>query len=227
MLVVGSISDAWGRETPPDLSLSDRLKLLIRGKKANLRGKMLDAMKRLRKGIRILGYHIESLEKNEAERLKDLKRALREGDEDQAKVLAYEVNSMKKFRRVLNILRSCLYLLYNKLMMVMSMGDVSCNFRSLSALTKVVAPVVAKVLPAFQKDIMEIQEALDYLCSEMDGLSRSIPDLNLEDEGEARELMEAVMLSVEKEASEDLPDLEDLLEKPAGLRGIRKGVRAP
>jgi len=217
----GSFARAWGRAGLPKPGLGERLKVLLK-RNPQLRLKVMRTIRALEKDIRRLNAALAKFEAMEKEYEAKAKEALRAGRENLAKALANSIATIRDYTKIILFMKICFEGICARLKLVFEMGNIMVDLTPLRDIVKIVGPVVAKFMPQVEGSLGMVRDVLDTLVSEMEDISNTITPVELQNE-DASKILEALSISIEREADQVLPDIEVELQDAVGHREKIRG----
>ncbi|HDJ26499.1 MAG TPA: hypothetical protein ENF34_04215 [Candidatus Bathyarchaeota archaeon] len=190
---------------------------MLLNRNPRLRLKVTRAIRALEKDIRRLNATLARFEAMEKEYEEKAKKAAVAGRESMVKALANSIATIREHIKVVMFMKMCFESICARLKMIFELGNVMSDITPLRNIVKLVGPVVAKFMLQLEQSIDLVSETLDVLVDEMEGISSAVTPVELESE-EAAKILEAINLSVGREAERALPELDLDLEEPVHHR---------
>lgn len=194
----------WGKKgAGKGLRLRDKLRLLIRN--ASVREKIVEMRRTLNRDVRYLETELgrfRAMEKNLTARLK---KALVEGDKPIAGVLSNELVNLKRVIDVMDKIRAAFEQISMRLGLMLQVGDVATTIIEIKPAIRVIIPLVETMMPQFLNDVLQVDEFLDDIMNETEmNVGEALPTEPMSEE--ARQLLEALKLTVRHEEELGLPE---------------------
>ena len=202
--MAGSFRRMWGRrDITRGPGLRDKIRMLVRG--GSIRERLVEARKKLDRDIRYLEMELSrfrALKENIAARLK---KAIANGDRAIAGVLSNEIVNLRKIIHIMDKIRASFEKISMRIGLMLRVGDVATSISEVRPMIKTIIPLVAKMVPNFLDDVLQVDEVLDDLMSgtEMD-IGGMLPTEPMSEE--ARQIMKAAELAVRHEEELGLPE---------------------
>ena len=218
--MAGSFADAWGGDPVISPSLSERIRMAIRGT-GHLRRKMVATIRLLERDVKRLNSTISRFDAMELSLTGQAKTALLEGDNERAWALSNEIANVRMLKKLLTTLSLYFEQMASRLRMILTIGDAARHFGPLLKTLRAASPIVAKVMPQLGGTLSRVSDVLEDIVNITRDVFDSVGPMGFQNE-EAERILRALKLSVEHEADMDLPDVEEGLEELRPQRARRR-----